>query len=254
MRRIALINQKGGAGKTTTVANLGACLASLGKKVLTVDLDPQANLSIHLGIKINELKHSVYDLLFWRTRPERVILPTPVEGLHIIPSNINLSRAEIELVNMPSRKTILKDRLFLTFKKYDYILIDCAPSLGLLTLNALIAVQEIFIPIQTQFFALQGINRLLETVEIIRKKVNPLLKITGVIPVMYDTRTNLSHEVLEKIREYFKKEVFKAVIRDNVRLAESPSFGLPITLYSPNSYGAEDYMKLAREVLSRDQK
>ena len=252
MRCIALINQKGGAGKTTTVANLGACLAILRKKVLVVDLDPQANLSIHLGIKIDELKHSIYDLLFWKTRPEEVIVSTPVKGLDIIPSNINLSRAEIELVNMPSRKTVLKDRLFLTFKKYDYVLIDCAPSLGLLTLNALIAVQEIFIPIQTQFFALHGINRLLDTVEIIRKKVNPLLKITGVIPVMYDTRTNLSQEVLERIRQYFKKEVFKTVIRENVRLAESPGFGLPITLYTPKSYGSEDYMKLAREVISRE--
>lgn len=252
MRCIALINQKGGVGKTTTVANLGACLAQLGKKALVVDLDPQANLTIHLGIKSNELEGSIYDLLLWKSKAEEVIIPAPVEGLDIIPANIDLSRAEIELVSMPSRETLLKDRLFLTFRKYDYSLIDCAPSLGLLTLNALTAVREIFIPIQTQFFALQGMNRLLETIEIVRKKVNPLLKVTGVIPVMYDVRTNLSHQVLEKIKQYFKREVFKTVIRENVRIAESPSFGIPITIYSPDSYGAEDYMKLAKEVISRE--
>jgi len=252
MRSIALINQKGGVGKTTTVANLGACLAQLGKKVLVVDLDPQANLTIHLGIKSSELEYSIYDLLLWKNKAEEVIIPTSVEGLDIIPANIDLSRAEIELVNMPSRETVLKDRLFLTFKRYDYSLIDCAPSLGLLTLNALTSVREIFIPIQTQFFALQGINRLLETIEVVRKRVNPLLKVTGVIPVMYDVRTNLSQEVLDRIKEYFRKEIFKTVIRENVRIAESPSFGLPITLYSAGSYGAEDYMKLAKEVISRD--
>lgn len=254
MRSICLINQKGGVGKTTTVANLGACLAQLGRRVLVIDLDPQANLTIHLGIRGNKIEHSIYDLLFWKSKVEEVIVPTPVQGLDIIPSNIDLSRAEIELVNMPSRETILKDRLFFTLRKYDYSLVDCAPSLGLLTLNALTAVREIFIPIQTQFFALQGINRLLETIEIVRKKVNPLLKVTGVIPVMYDVRTNLSQQVLDKIREYFKSEVFKTVIRENVRLAESPSFGLPISLYSPDSYGADDYMKLTKEVISREEK
>jgi len=252
MRAIALINQKGGVGKTTTVANLGACLAQLGKKVLAVDLDPQANLTIHLGIKSGELGHSIYDLLLWKRKAEDVIIPSGVKSLDIIPANIDLSRAEIELVNMASRESLLKDRLFLTFRKYDYSFIDCAPSLGLLTLNALTAVREIFIPIQTQYFALQGINRLLDTIEVIRRKVNPLLKVTGVIPVMYDVRTNLSQEVLDKIKEYFKKEVFNTVIRENVRLAESPSFGLPINLYSPDSYGAEDYMKLAKEVISRE--
>jgi len=252
MRSIAVINQKGGVGKTTTVANLGTCLAQLGKRVLVVDLDPQANLSIHLGIKISDLEYSIYDVLVWRAKMEQVIVPTQVGDLHIIPANIDLGRAEIEMVNMASRETLLKDRLFFTFKKYDYTLIDCAPSLGLLTLNALTAVREIFIPIQTQFFALQGISRLLETIEVVRKKINPLLKVTGVIPVMYDVRTNLSQEVLSRMKQYFKEEVFRTIIRENIRIAESPSFGLPITLYSPDSYGAEDYTKLAKEVISRE--
>ncbi|HHT9125316.1 MAG TPA: ParA family protein [Candidatus Brocadiia bacterium] len=252
MRCIALANQKGGVGKTTSTANLGACLALLGKKVLVIDLDPQANLSIHLGVNIYENNRSVYHLISGSCKPDEVISKTEIENLHIIPSNIDLAGAEIELVGIVGREIILKENLGNILERYDYVLIDCPPSLGLLTLNALTTANEIFIPLQTEFFALQGVSKLMETFEIVRKRLNHNLEISGIIPCMHAARTKLNQEVLEKIKNYFEDKVFKTIIRKNIKLSESPSYGKPIVTYEPASHGAEDYMALAKEVIARE--
>jgi len=254
MRCIALINQKGGVGKTTSTANLSACLAQLGKKVLAVDMDPQANLSVHLGIEIYELAKSIYFVMAGHATAEETIVNGEIDGLDVLPSDINLAGAEIELVGVPGREMILKEALTAAEDRYDYVLIDCPPSLGLLTLNALTTAREIFIPLQTEFFALHGMSKLLDTFEIVKKRLNHSLEITGIIPCMFDTRTNLSHEVLQNIKDYFADKVFDTVIRKNVRLAESPSHGKPITIYDSASRGSEDYTALAHEVIAMEQK
>lgn len=253
MRSIALLNQKGGVGKTTTTANLGACLAMLGKKVLVIDMDPQANLSVHLGVDIHKLKYSVYNILTGDCKPDDVILNTKIQGLDIIPANIDLSGAEIELVGVVGRETVLKEYLGDILDRYDYVLIDCPPSLGLLTLNVLTLVHEVFIPLQTEFFALQGVSKLLDTHEVVRKRLNKNLEITGIIFCMYTSRTRLCKEVIEKVKEHFAKDqVFDTVIRKNVKLSESPSHGKPIISYAPSSHGSEDYMSLAKEVVQQE--
>lgn len=253
MRSIALLNQKGGVGKTTTTANLGACLAMLRKKVLVIDMDPQANLSVHLGVDIHSLKYSVYNIITGDCKPDEVILNTKIKGLDIIPANIDLSGAEIELVGVVGRETVLKEYLGNILGRYDYVLIDCPPSLGLLTLNVLTLVHEIFIPLQTEFFALQGVSKLLDTHEVVRKRLNKNLEITGIIFCMYTSRTRLCREVIEKVREHFAKDqVFDTVIRKNVKLSESPSHGKPIVSYAPSSHGSEDYMSLAKEVVHQE--
>ncbi|OHC04278.1 MAG: hypothetical protein A2Z57_11850 [Planctomycetes bacterium RIFCSPHIGHO2_12_39_6] len=253
MRSIALLNQKGGVGKTTTTANLGACLAMLGKKVLVIDMDPQANLSVHLGVDIHKLKYSIYNIITGDSKPDDVILNTKIQGLDIIPSNIDLSGAEIELVGVVGRETVLKEYLGNILGRYDYVLIDCPPSLGLLTLNVLTLVHEIFIPLQTEFFALQGVSKLLDTHEVVRKRLNKKLEITGIIFCMYTSRTRLCREVIEKVKEHFAKDqVFDTVIRKNVKLSESPSHGKPIVSYAPSSHGSEDYMSLAKEVVQQE--
>ncbi|HHT9135761.1 MAG TPA: ParA family protein [Candidatus Wunengus sp. YC60] len=253
MRSIALLNQKGGVGKTTTTANLGACLAMLGKKVLVIDMDPQANLSVHLGVDIHTLKYSVYNIITGDCKPDEVILNTKIQGLDIIPANIDLSGAEIELVGVVGRETVLKEYLGNMLDRYDYVLIDCPPSLGLLTLNVLTLVHEIFIPLQTEFFALQGVSKLLDTHEVVRKRLNKNLEISGIIFCMYTSRTRLCKEVIEKVKEYFAEDqVFNTVIRKNVKLSESPSHGKPIVSYAPSSHGSEDYMSLAKEVVQQE--
>ena len=253
MRSIALLNQKGGVGKTTTTANLGACLAMLGKKVLVIDMDPQANLSVHLGVDIHKLKYSIYNIITGDSKPDDVILNTKIQGLDIIPSNIDLSGAEIELVGVVGRETVLKEYLGDILGRYDYVLIDCPPSLGLLTLNVLTLAHEIFIPLQTEFFALQGVSKLLDTHEVVRKRLNKNLEITGIIFCMYTSRTRLCKEVIEKVKEHFAKDqVFDTVIRKNVKLSESPSHGKPIVSYAPSSHGSEDYMSLAKEVVQQE--
>ncbi len=251
MRIIALINQKGGSGKTTTAVNLGASLAKLNKRVLIIDIDPQAHATIHLGVDLQKLENSIYEVLISGKSLKEVISKTEMDNLELVPSHINLSGAEIELVNMIGRETILKDNINKLKAKYDYILIDCPPSLGLLTLNALTTANEVMIPIQTEYLALEGMSKLVSTIEIVRKRLNKNLEITGIIPTMYDSRTNLSQEVLDNISGYFKKKVFKTVIRQNIRLAEAPSYGKPIVLYSARAHGNEDYMKLAKEVIRR---
>ena len=252
MRSISLINQKGGVGKTTSTANIGAALAAQGKRVLLVDVDPQANLSVHFGINIHDIEKSVYHMIMNEAPFDEVVQKTEVPGLDIVPSQIALSGAEIQLVGMVGRETILRDALAPADGHYDYMLIDCPPSLGLLTLNALTTVKEVIIPLQTEFFALEGMSHLLKTVELVRKRINHELQITGIIACMYDARTSLAKAVHEKIKEYFGPKVFKTVIRKNIRLAESPSHGQPITLYDPEAIGASDYTALAKEVIAQE--
>ena len=252
MRIIALINQKGGSGKTTTAVNLGAALARMKKRILIIDIDPQAHATIHLGLDLHKLGNSIYEVLISGKPLEDIIYKTEIKNLEIAPSHINLSGAEIELVNVIGRETILKDNVNRIKDKYDYILIDCPPSLGLLTLNALTTANEVMIPIQTEYLALEGMSKLVSTIEIVKKRLNKHLDITGIIPTMYDHRTNLSQEVLRNITGYFKNKVFKTVIRQNIRLAEAPSYGKPILLYAASAHGSEDYLKLAKEVISRE--
>jgi chromosome partitioning protein len=250
-RVIAVINQKGGSGKTTTAVNLGAYLARLGKTVLLIDLDPQANSTIHLGLKPHEVEMSIYDIMMDEKSFSDIVLGTEIENLYIAPANINLSGVEIELAGIVGREMVLKDAVEEIKNDYDYILIDCPPSLGLLTVNALTMAKELIIPVQTEFFALEGMGKLFQTVEVVKKRLNRDLKITGIVPTMFDTRTNMSREVIEKIREYFGGRVYKTMIRKNVRLAEASSHGKPIVLYDPHSTGAQDYEALSKEVDSR---
>ena len=252
MRRIALINQKGGVGKTTSTANLGACLASMGRRVLIIDIDPQANLTVHFGVNPYELEASIYDVLLGDCTLEDVVVATADDGSDLAPANIDLAGAEIELVGMIGREIILKEKLEHIDSRYDYLLIDCPPSLGLLTLNALTTVSEIFIPLQVEFFALQGMSQLLKTLERVRKRLNPNLEISGIIACMFDSRTRLSHEVLANIRGYFAAKVFDTIVRKNVKLAESPSHGKPIITYDSRAAGATDYTSLAQEVIAQE--
>lgn len=252
MRRIAIINQKGGVGKTTTTTNLGAALARRGKRVLIVDIDPQANLSIHVDVDITNLEHSTYTLLVDDSTPAQAIRPTATPGLDVLPTNIDLSGAELELVNSIGRETILRDKLARHFQEhgaYDFVLFDCPPSLGLLSINALAAADEVFIPVQTEFFALQGMTKLLQVVELVRGRINPSLRITAIVPCLVDLRTNLASEVLAELRAVFPHQVLATKIRQNIRLAEAPSHGKTIFDYAPESTGARDYDDLAAEVL-----
>ena len=253
LRSIAFMNQKGGVGKTTCVVNLGAALAHGGRRVLMVDIDPQANLSLHWNIDIHELEKSVYTMITGQCSAREATLIDFRPNLSILPANIDLSGAEIELVNTVGRETVLRTALapFLEEESFDFVFFDCPPSLGLLSLNALTASREVFIPLQTEFFALQGMTRLLDVVELIRTRMDHPLEITGIIPTLYDTRTNLSREVENEIREFFADRVFRSVIHSNVRLAEAPSHGKTIFEYAPDSKGAQDFTALAAEVLAQ---
>jgi chromosome partitioning protein len=252
MRSIALANQKGGVAKTTTAVNLGACLAEIGKKVLLIDLDPQANATSWLGIKQEDLEKSIYNVLIGETRLEEVLKDSKVKGLWLAPSTVELAGAERVLANEVGREIILKQRLDCLVESYDYILLDCPPSLGLITVNALTASREVFIPVETKILALNGLVTLVSTINLVKERLNPLLEVTGIIPCMYDSRTNLSREVVEQLRARFGSKVFNTVIRESVRLAECPISGLPINLYAPGSPGAQDYMNLAREVIQTE--
>ena len=247
---IAVTNQKGGVGKTTTAVNLAACLALLGKKVLLADIDPQRNATSGVGVEMTDESLTIYDLLTDDGADvSSAILPTETESLFCIPGSIDLSGAEIELIDVPQREYLLKGLLSKVRDDFDYILIDCPPSLSLLTLNALTAADSMLVPIQCEYYALEGVGQLMNTLMLVRKRLNPDLKVEGVVLTMYDSRTNLSEQVADEVRRYFKDHLFKTCIPRNVRLSEAPSHGQPIHLYDPRSTGAQAYLALAKELL-----
>lgn len=251
-KSIAIFNQKGGVGKTTTNINLAACLALRGKKILVIDIDPQGNTTSGLGIAKKGLPYTSYDLLVTDVDPVATIMKTNFKNLDIIPASVDLAGAEIELVNIKGRERRLKYALDQIRSAYDYILIDCPPSLGLLTLNALTAVDSVLIPIQCEFYALEGVSQLISTIDLVKRSLNPELKIEGVILSMFDGRTNLSLQVMEEVKKYFGSKLYNTVIPRNVRLAEAPSYGLPIISYDPRSKGAMAYEAFAEEFLSME--
>ncbi len=248
-RTIAIFNQKGGVGKTTTNVNLSACLAHLGKKVLIIDNDPQGNATSGIGIDKNSTVFNLYDALTGEIDPFEVIVETKFKNLDIIPSNIQLAGAEIELIGMENREFRLARIVNKLIYHYDYILIDCPPSLGILTLNSLVAASSVLIPIQCEYYALEGVSQLINTYKLVRKKLNKSLQIEGVIISMYDPRNNLSQQVVDEVKKYFQERVYQTMIPRNVRLAEAPSHGLPIIYYDAKSKGAVQYMALAKEIL-----
>jgi len=246
---IVFANQKGGVGKTTTAVNLGAYLSKQGKKVLLLDFDPQGNLSSSVGCK--NIEAGVYEVLTDKIPLDKTILKTELENLSILPSNINLTGASLELIDVENREYFLKDHLEPVLGFYDYIFIDCPPSLGILTVNGLTAADHVIIPLQCEYFALEGLSLLLKSVQKIQKTSNPYLKIGGILFTMYDTRTRLSHEIVQEVTSYFKDKVFRTIIPRNVRLSEAPSHGKPILLYDPLCSGAKSYEELAEEVIKR---
>lgn len=252
-RVISIANQKGGVGKTTTAVNLSACIAQKGKRVLLIDADPQGNATSGLGIESHTEK-SVYNVLVDDMDIAETILPTMIKKLEICPANINLAGAEIELVSMVSRENRLKEALTKIRDEYDYIFIDCPPSLGLITLNAFTASDSVLVPIQCEYYALEGLGQLINTIKLVQRHLNPELVIEGVILTMFDARTNLSTQVSREVEKYFGDKVFQTIIPRNIRLSEAPSHGLPITLYDDESKGAETYKKLAKELIKLTEK
>ena len=251
-RIIAIANQKGGVGKTTTSINLSACLAEIGQKVLTVDIDPQGNTTSGLGVDKNTVEDNVYDLLLGECSIEDCIVETEIENQSLIASNVNLAGAEIELIGIDEKEYILKKALNKVRKQYDFIIIDCPPSLNMLTVNAMTTADTVLVPIQCEYYALEGISQLIHTIDLVQERLNPDLKMEGVVFTMYDSRTNLSNEVVDNVKNNLHTTIYKTIIPRNVRLAEAPSHGLPINLYDSRSAGAESYRLLAKEVIDRE--
>jgi len=248
-RVIAIANQKGGVGKTTTAINLAASLAVLEKKVLLIDSDPQANATSGLGFDLRKVESSIYECLIDNEDPKEVLMQTETENLDLIPAHIDLVGAEIEMLNMPNREKILKEAIVKVRDDYDYVLIDCSPSLGLLTLNALTAADSLIIPVQCEYFALEGLGKLLNTIKMIQGNLNPDLEIEGFLLTMYDARLRLSNQVVEEVKHHFDKMVFSTIIQRNIKLSEAPSYGKPVVMYDASSKGAINYLNLAKELL-----
>lgn len=250
-RIIAVANQKGGVGKTTTSINLSACLAEKNKKVLVVDIDPQGNTSSGLGVDKNSIENTIYQLMIGECTIEESIIPNVFENLSVLPSNVNLAGAEIELIGIEEKEYILKKEIAKVKDNYDFIIIDCPPSLNTLTVNAMTTADTVLVPIQCEYYALEGLTQLIYTINLVKERLNPYLEIEGVVFTMYDARTNLSLQVVENVKSNLKQNIYKSIIPRNVRLAEAPSHGLPINIYDSKSAGAEGYRDLADEVIDR---
>lgn len=250
-RIIAIANQKGGVGKTTTSINLSSCIAAKGKKVLVVDIDPQGNTTSGYGIEKNDLDNTIYELMLGDCSIEDCIIKDVIENISILPSNVNLAAAEIELIGVDKKEYILKNEIDWVKDIYDYIIIDCPPSLSLLTVNAMTTADSVLVPIQCEYYALEGLSQLIHTVNLVKERLNPNLEMEGVVFTMYDSRTNLSAQVVENVKSHLNQKVYRTVIPRNIRLAEAPSYGQPINIYDPKSAGAESYLALAEEVIDR---
>ena len=251
-RIIAVANQKGGVGKTTTAINLSSCLAEKGKKVLAVDMDPQGNMTSGLGVDKNSVENTIYDLIIGESSIDEVLKKNIMKNLDIIPANIDLSAAEIELIDVEDKEYIVRNVIKDIKDNYDYIIIDCPPSLSMLTINAMTTATSVLVPIQCEYYALEGLSQLIHTVDLVRDRLNPELEIEGVVFTMYDERTNLSLQVVENVKDNLHQNIYKTIIPRNIRLAEAPSYGIPINEYDPKSAGSESYMRLAEEVINRE--
>ena len=251
-RTIAIANQKGGVGKSTTAINLSSCLGEMGQKVLTIDMDPQGNTTSGMGVEKNEVENTINELLLGESKLEDCIIPLNFDNLSLIPSNVNLAGAEIELIGVEDKEFILKNAIDQVRDQYDFIIIDCPPSLYMLTINAMTTADTVLVPIQCEYYALEGLSQLIHTIELVRDRLNKRLKIEGVVFTMYDARTNLSLQVVENVKENLDQNIYKTIIPRNVRLAEAPSYGKPINLYDLRSTAAESYRLLAEEVIGRE--
>ena len=252
-RIIAIANQKGGVGKTTTAINLSSCLADKGQKVLSIDMDPQGNMTSGLGVDKDEVEKTVYDLIIGEAEIEEVIQKNVMDNLDVIPTNIDLSAAEIELIGIDDKEFIVRNVVHKVKDNYDYIIIDCPPSLSMLTINAMTTADSVLVPIQCEYYALEGLSQLIHTVQLVKERLNSVLEIEGVVFTMYDARTNLSLQVVENVKDNLQQNIYKTIIPRNIRLAEAPSYGMPINEYDPKSAGSDAYMRLADEVINREE-